>query len=78
MDDIQQCQDDAVKQRDALANEVAQLRMELQQARDDCDRHQLQVQTLTAEFTQYKESTEKSCYEWGNLTSKNDELEVVI
>lgn len=78
MDDIQQCQDDAVKQRDALANEVAQLRMELQQAKDDCDRHQLQVQTLTTEFTQYKESTEKSYYEWGNLTSKNDELEVVI
>lgn len=76
--DIQQCQDDAVKQRDALANEVAQLRMELQQVRDDCDRHQLQVQTLTAEFTQYKESTEKSYYEWGDLTSKNDELEVVI
>lgn len=70
-----QCQDDAVKQRDALANEVAQLRMELQQVRDDCDRHQLQVQTLTAEFTQYKESTEKSYYEWGDLTSKNDELE---
>lgn len=78
MDDIQQCQDDAVKQRDALANEVAQLRMELQQVRDDCDRHQLQVQTLTSEFTQYKESTEKSYYEWGDLTSKNNELEVVI
>ncbi|KAM5585764.1 kinesin-like protein KIN-14N [Rosa sericea] len=70
-----QCQDDAVKQRDAFANEVANLKMELQQARDDCDQHQLQVQSLSAEFTEYKESTEKSCFEWGNLTSKNAELE---
>lgn len=61
-----------------MANEVASLKLELQQARDDCDQHQLQVQSLSAEFTEYKESTEKSCYEWGNLTSKNAELEVVI
>ncbi|KAH0987050.1 hypothetical protein GBA52_014227 [Prunus armeniaca] len=70
-----QSQDDAIKQRDSLVNEVACLRMELQQVRDDRDRHQLQVQTLTAEYTKYKESTEKSCFDLDNLTSKKDELE---
>ncbi|KAL6202289.1 hypothetical protein ACLB2K_025997 [Fragaria x ananassa] len=70
-----QCQDDAIKQRDALTDEVASLKLELKQARDDCDRHQLQVQSLSAEFAEYKESTEKTCYEWGNLKSKNAELE---
>lgn len=74
---IQQSQDDAIKQRDSLVNEVACLRMELQQVRDDRDRHQLQMQTLTAEYTKYKESTEKSCFDLDNLTSKKDELEVV-
>lgn len=60
-----------------MVNEVACLRMELQQVRDDRDRHQLQVQTLTAEYTKYKESMEKSCFDLDNLTSKKDELEVV-
>ncbi|KAM1150078.1 hypothetical protein FF1_030678 [Malus domestica] len=71
-----QTQDDAIKQRDALVNEVASLRMELQQVRDDRDRHKLQVQTLTAEYTTYKESTEKSSFEVDNLKSKYTELEV--
>ncbi|KAM1873787.1 hypothetical protein ACFX13_007582 [Malus domestica] len=71
-----QTQDDAIKQRDALVNEVASLRMELQQVRGDRDQHKLQVQTLTAEYTTYKESTEKSSFELDDLRSKYTVLEV--
>ncbi|XP_062077832.1 kinesin-like protein KIN-14N isoform X2 [Humulus lupulus] len=67
--------DEAVKQRDALVNESASLKMELQQVRDDRDRLLLQVQSLTAEVIQYKESTENSCSELDNLTTKTNELE---
>ncbi|KAM6553693.1 hypothetical protein CsatB_014455 [Cannabis sativa] len=67
--------DEAVKQRDALVNESASLKMELQQVRDDRDRLLLQVESLTAEVVQYKESTENSCSELDNLTTKTSELE---
>ncbi|PON61489.1 Kinesin-like protein [Parasponia andersonii] len=67
--------DEAVKQRDALVNEAASLKMELQQVRDDRDRLLLQVQSLTAEVVQYKESTENSCSDLDNLTTKTNELE---
>lgn len=50
--------------------------MELQQVRDDRDRLLLQVQSLTAEVVQYKESTENSCSELDNLTTKTNKLEV--
>lgn len=48
----------------------------MQQVRDDRDRLLLQVQTLTLEVVKYKESTETSCSELDNLTTKTNELEV--
>lgn len=52
--------------------------MELQQVRDDRDSLLLQVQALTAEVVKYKESTESSCSQLDNLTTKTNELEVLI
>ncbi|KAJ7948498.1 Kinesin-like protein [Quillaja saponaria] len=68
-------QDEATKQKDALASEVACLRVELQQVRDDRDRYLSQLQTLTGEVVKYKELTEQSCTELDNLTTKTTELE---
>ncbi|EXB50942.1 hypothetical protein L484_021170 [Morus notabilis] len=67
--------DEAVKQRDALVNEAAGLKMELQQVRDDRDRLILQVQNLTDEVVKYKEYTENSCSELDTLTEKTNQLE---
>ena len=54
-----------MKQKDALLNEVACLRMELQQIRDDRDHYQQQVQSLAADVSKYKE-----------LATNSSELEV--
>lgn len=51
---------DAAKQKDALVKEVASVRAELQQVREDRDQLQLQVQTLTAEVVNCEELVEKS------------------
>ncbi|XP_027342374.1 kinesin-like protein KIN-14N isoform X2 [Abrus precatorius] len=53
-------QEEATKQKDALASEVTSLRIELQQVRDDRDRQLSQVQTLTSELEKSKDSTEKT------------------
>lgn len=50
--------------------------MQLQQVKDDRDHLLVQVETLTAEVVKYKESTETSCSELDNLTTKTNELEV--
>ncbi|ESW21682.1 hypothetical protein PHAVU_005G090700 [Phaseolus vulgaris] len=68
-------QEEATKQKDALASEVGSLRVELQQVRDDRDRQLSQVQTLTSELEKSKGSTEKSCSELNNLTIKTNEVE---
>lgn len=74
---IQQAlQDKAVKQRESLVNEVAILRGELQQVREDRDRQLSEVQALTADLAKYKESTGKSVAELDNLTIKSNALEV--
>ena len=54
-----------MKQKDALLNEVACHRMELQQIRDDRDHYQQQVQSLAADVSKYKE-----------LATNSSELEV--
>lgn len=54
-----------MKQKDALVHEVACLRVELQQVRDDRDRQLSQVQALTSEVIKYKE-----------LATSSEELEV--
>ncbi|KAA8523740.1 hypothetical protein F0562_010163 [Nyssa sinensis] len=68
-------QDEAMKQKEALANEVQCLMGDLQQVRDDRDCQLLQVQVLTAEVVKYKECTGKSFAELDSLTIKSNELE---
>ncbi|GMI77548.1 KINESIN-LIKE PROTEIN IN ARABIDOPSIS THALIANA A [Hibiscus trionum] len=68
-------QDDAVKQKEALVNEVKCLRGELQLVRDDRERQMSQVQALSAEIAKYKESTGKSLAELDSLTMKSESLE---
>ncbi|XP_027342373.1 kinesin-like protein KIN-14N isoform X1 [Abrus precatorius] len=68
-------QEEATKQKDALASEVTSLRIELQQVRDDRDRQLSQVQTLTSELEKSKDSTEKSCSELNILSTRTSELE---
>ncbi|KAH9803277.1 kinesin-like protein KIN-14N [Citrus sinensis] len=48
-------QDEAMRQKDALVHEVASMRVELQQVRDDRDHQLSQVQALTAEVIKHKE-----------------------
>lgn len=54
-----------MKQKDALVHEVACMRVQLQQVRDDRDHQLSQVQALTAEVIKYKE-----------LAVSSEELEV--
>lgn len=57
-------------------NEAAFLRAELHQVRDDRDRLQSQVQTLSTDLVKYKEYSEKYGAELDILTIKVNELEV--
>uniref|UniRef100_A0A5B6ZFD7 Kinesin-like protein n=1 Tax=Davidia involucrata TaxID=16924 RepID=A0A5B6ZFD7_DAVIN len=68
-------QDEAMKQKEALVNEVRCLRGDLQQVRDDRDCQLLQVQALTTEVVKYKECSVKSFAELDNITIKSNELE---
>ncbi|XP_004487619.1 kinesin-like protein KIN-14N [Cicer arietinum] len=68
-------QEEATKQKEAFSSEVASLRVELQQVREDRDRQISQVQTLSTEIVKFKDSTEKSGSELNNLTMKTNELE---
>ncbi|XP_020229349.1 kinesin-like protein KIN-14N [Cajanus cajan] len=68
-------QEEAIKQKDALATEVASLRGELQQVRDERDRQLSQVQTLSSELEKFKESTKQSSTELDSLTIKAIDLE---
>ncbi|XVE50512.1 hypothetical protein DITRI_Ditri01bG0168100 [Diplodiscus trichospermus] len=75
--------DEAMKQKDALLNEVACLRMELQQIKDDRDHYQQQVQSLAADISKYKElassssELEEKCLSQGNqIQILHDQLAV--
>ncbi|XP_057460845.1 kinesin-like protein KIN-14N isoform X1 [Actinidia eriantha] len=68
-------QDEAVKQKEALGNEVGCLRRDLQQVKEDRDCQLLQVQALTAAVIKYKECSGKSSAELDCLTLKSNELE---
>ncbi|PSS16235.1 Kinesin-like protein [Actinidia chinensis var. chinensis] len=68
-------QDEAMKQKEALGNEVGCLRGDLQQIREDRDCQLLQVQALTAEMIKYKECSGKSSAELDCLTLKSNDLE---
>ncbi|KAJ6724344.1 KINESIN-LIKE PROTEIN KLP-3 [Salix viminalis] len=74
--------DEGVKQKDALVNEIASLRAELQQVSEDRESLLLQVQTLTAEVVNCEELVVKSnelkekCLSQSNqLKTLQDELE---
>ncbi|KAL2327961.1 hypothetical protein Fmac_021388 [Flemingia macrophylla] len=68
-------QEEAIKQKDALATEVASLRGELQQVREERDRQLSQVQSLSSELEKFKESTQQSCTELDSLMLKASDLE---
>lgn len=44
-----------MKQKAELVNEIASLKVELQQAKDDRDRHLMEVKTLQTEATKYND-----------------------
>ncbi|XP_019089381.1 PREDICTED: kinesin-like protein KIN-14N isoform X3 [Camelina sativa] len=48
-------QEDIMKQKGELENEIASLKVELQQAKEDRDRHLVEVQTLQTEATKYND-----------------------
>ncbi|EOA12956.1 hypothetical protein CARUB_v10025939mg [Capsella rubella] len=48
-------QEDIIKQKGELVNEIASLKVELQQAKDDRDRHLVEVKTLQTEATKYND-----------------------
>ncbi|KAL5548675.1 hypothetical protein UlMin_003906 [Ulmus minor] len=68
-------QDDAVKQKDSLLNELKCLGGELQQAREDRDHLVTEIRVLIAKVAKYKEFTGKSCKELDNLIVKLKALE---
>ncbi|GMH30287.1 hypothetical protein Nepgr_032130 [Nepenthes gracilis] len=68
-------QDELAKQKVVLENDVNCLRRELQQVRDDRDRHFAHVEALNTEIEEYKERTGKSVAELENLSMKSDALE---
>ncbi|XP_073026079.1 kinesin-like protein KIN-14N isoform X2 [Primulina eburnea] len=68
-------QDEAMKQKEALGSEVACLRSDLQQVRDDRDRQLLQVSALTEEVEKYKESTGKYCAQLDTMEASANNLE---
>ncbi|KAA3467520.1 kinesin-1 [Gossypium australe] len=76
-------QDEVMKQKDALLNEVACLRMELHKTREDREHYQHQVQSLAAEVSKYKElatnssELEEKCLSQGNqIQILHDQLAV--
>lgn len=69
-------QDEAVKQKETLANEVGCLRGDLQKMRDDRDQQLYQVQILNAELLKYKECNGKSVAELEVMSMRANELEV--
>ncbi|KAK8706089.1 hypothetical protein V6N13_049666 [Hibiscus sabdariffa] len=76
-------QDEVMKQKDSLLNEVACLRMELHQTKEDREHYQQQVQSLIAEVLKYKElatnssELEEKCLSQGNqIQILHDQLAV--
>ncbi|KAE8704048.1 Kinesin-1 [Hibiscus syriacus] len=76
-------QEEVMKQKDSLLNEVACLRMELYQTKESGEHYQQQVQSLTAEVSKYKElatsssELEEKCLSQGNqIQILHDQLAV--
>lgn len=73
---FQVSQDEAIKQKEILGNELKCLREELKQIRDDRDCQLGQVHALTGEIAKYKEYTGKTCTQLDTLMIKTNALEV--
>lgn len=73
---FQSSQQEAIKQKEELKKEVGCLRSELQQVRDERDHTLVQVQSLSAELSNYKEITGKSSQDLDNIRIKTTALEV--
>ncbi|CAL0312004.1 unnamed protein product [Lupinus luteus] len=69
-------QDEAVKHKETLANELKSVHEELKQIRDERDCQQGQINALIGEVVKYKEHTGKSCAQLDTLTIKTNALEV--
>ncbi|XP_061370111.1 kinesin-like protein KIN-14C [Gastrolobium bilobum] len=68
-------QDEAIQQKEILANDIKCLRNELKQIRDDRDCQLGRVQALTAEVARYEEYTGESCAKLDTLMIKTNALE---
>eukprot|EP01018_Ginkgo_biloba_P028590 Gb_36698 [translate_table: standard] len=68
-------QQEAIRQKKALVEEIDRLHGDLQRTIDDRDQLTVQVQTLTVEVTKYKECTGKSAAELEQLVNKTTALE---
>lgn len=68
-------QDEAMKQNEALINEVGCLRGDLQETRNDCDQQQSLLEAIKIEHVKYEEYARNSFAELESLTLKSNELE---
>ena len=69
-------QNEAIKKKEALANEVTRLRGDLLQIRDDRDRQLSLVQVLSTEVVKYQECLGKASVELHCFASEVNDLEV--
>ncbi|XP_027906456.1 kinesin-like protein KIN-14C [Vigna unguiculata] len=68
-------QDETIKKKEILVNELKCLREELKQLRDDRDSQLEQVHALTGEIARHKEYTGKTCTQLDTLMIKTNALE---
>lgn len=72
----QASQQEAIRQKEILTNEVGSLRGELQQVREDRDLQVAQVQSLKAEIARFNDCAGKTTAELEKLTTQTNLLEV--
>lgn len=72
----QASQQEAIRQKEILTNEVGSLRGELQQVREDRDLQVAQVQSLKAEIARFNDCAGKTTSELEKLTAQTNLLEV--
>ncbi|CAI9088517.1 OLC1v1022861C3 [Oldenlandia corymbosa var. corymbosa] len=68
-------QEDAVRQKDVLANEAGTLRTDMQQLREDRDRKAAQVEALNSELAKWQDRFGQSSADLDTMIVKSNELE---
>ncbi|VVB15956.1 unnamed protein product [Arabis nemorensis] len=68
-------QDDIMKQKDELVNEIVSLKLEIQQVKDDRDRHIMEVKNLQDEATKQNDFKETINELEGKCSSQNKEIQ---